>query len=459
MARKNRQVPVLWALILVTALVFVLGLWGCDAFERWMNLSDSDSSSSSQSAQPVQQQSSSSAQPTQQEQSSSSAQPTQQEQSSASAQPTQQEQSSASAQPTQQTQPTQQEQSSQAAATNVSEPNGYLYSQLSGDDREKYRAMLEAYESRTRVDYPGTDVDGMERIHACVMADNPELFYIEGYTYYTRINSAGQVTEISIEGRYSFSAEESASLQKKIDSAVATCLAGAPKGTDDYAKAKYFYEYLAANVTYDHAAEAINESTGVYSEGQTIVESLVNHSSVCTGYARAFQHLLHQMNVPCIIVTGQAHGGAHVWCVAYLDGNWYFVDPTWGDSSILDDNGNPSGAERLDYDYLCVTGDDLSATHALDCSYQVPACTANADNYYVREGLYLSYFDAEAVGAIVRAAAERGDGVARFRCADWGVYDQVFTSLINNGEMYRFIPGDSYVYYKNDAMCTVAVCF
>lgn len=334
----------------------------------------------------------------------------------------------------------------------------YAYAQLSADDRERYLILLDAFQSREPRAYPETDMDDLARLRDCVLADHPELFYISGVSIQTTSNrGSGLVTGVMVEGQYAFTAEEAAALQPQIEAAAGECLAGMPEGLDDYGKAKYLYEYLARTVEYDQGVSAGVASVEGESSGQTIVDALVYHRSVCAGYARAYQYLLKQVGVPCTYVTGQAAGENHAWCVTFLDGNWYHVDPTWGDPQFLGDDGVAADLGRVNYDYLCVTDADIATTHALACPYPLPTCTSMSDNYYVREDLYLTAPDVEWAGSIVERAVANGEAQARFRCADRDIYDQVVAELFAGQMIYRFIPGNSCRYLLGDELCTVEV--
>lgn len=354
--------------------------------------------------------------------------------------------------------PDQETEGDQASLAGEREQYWYAYSQLDSDaDREKYLVLLDAFQSREKRTYPETDMDDLSRMRDCVIADHPELFYVNGAQITTTTNSmTGLVTNVTVEGQYTFSEEEVETLQAQIDEEVTTCMAGLSDDADDYAKAKYFYEYLTANVQYDHAATRGEGALGA-SSGQTIADALAAHSAVCAGYAHAYQYLLGQVGVPCVYVTGTAKSGPHAWCEVFLDGYWYHVDPTWGDPQFFSEEGGAVDAELINYDYLCVTDDDIAATHVSDCAYPLPVCMATADNYYVREGLFLTEGDVDAAGAIVQSAVAHGDEAARFRCANDEAYNQIAQALFDGGQIYRFIPGTSCSYVLNDAMRTVEV--
>lgn len=72
---------------------------------------------------------------------------------------------------------------------------------------------------------------------------------------------------------------------------------------------------------------------------------------------------------------------------------------------------NGSGKEELpeiNYDYLCVTTQELLRTHRIESVVAMPECTATQANYYVREGVYFTSYDAEQMQSIFdRAWASR----------------------------------------------------
>ena len=203
--------------------------------------------------------------------------------------------------------------------------------------------------------------------------------------------------------------EQAGAAQSQIDAVVAEFLATIPEGADDYTKAKLAYDYIVERASYDHgAAASLNWYDGEgRAPGQTIDDVFLRSSAVCAGYSSAYQYLLQLMGIQCVQVRGVADGVGHAWCIAQLDGAYYQIDPTWGDPQFLDEEFNV-GDDYVNYEYLAITTDDISATHMADGTFAIPLCASTEDNYFVREGLLFDWADAGRFGQLVSDAEATG---------------------------------------------------
>jgi len=112
---------------------------------------------------------------------------------------------------------------------------------------------------------------------------------------------------------------------------------------------------------------------------QSAYSCIVGGSTVCSGYARAFQYLMRELGVPTYYVMGQSllsdDNGAHAWNIVMLNGNAYDVDVTW-DDVLWDDMGAPAHA------YFNVTDSRISSTHSRDeISNLLPDCVSDDLSY------------------------------------------------------------------------------
>lgn len=312
--------------------------------------------------------------------------------------------------------------------------NAYSYGKLPEEEKQIYIEILwTLQELRENVLLSGTDSERIRDIFQCVLNDHPEIFYVQGYTY-TQYTLGNVLKKITFTGTYTLNKDEIVHAQEQINNYVNQCLAGLPESADDYEKVKYIYEYLIDHTEYDALAP----------DNQNICSVFLNGKSVCQGYAKATQYLLQQVGVPAALVLGRvAEGEGHAWNLAAIDGIWYYVDTTWGDASYQASGGMSSFPEKkiptINYDYLCVTTEQLSKTHLIENVVEVPECTSLDANYYVREGLYITVLDEEQLKRIFKEGYEKGNTYVTLKCASETVYNQLQELLIDHQGIFRYL--------------------
>ncbi|MCM1123322.1 MAG: hypothetical protein NC416_12135 [Eubacterium sp.] len=326
------------------------------------------------------------------------------------------------------------------------EEKGYAYSMLSEQEQVLYLEIRDAL-VQFEEDVKLSSYDKSEISHAfqCVLNDHPEIFYVDGYTY-TEYTLGDILKKITFTGTYCFDQEEIQRKQAEIDNYVNQCLADMPDGADDYTKVKYIYEYLIHHTEYDAAAKDNQNICSVFIEGR----------SVCQGYAKATQYLLDKAGIFATLVLGKVVGGeGHAWNLVRIDGQYYYVDTTWGDASYQAVGGTAHyPGERIptiNYDYLCVSTEQMNLTHTLDNVVELPACDSMEHNYYVREGLYFTEWDEERVERVFKEEYEKGSAYVTLKCANYDVYRQMQEALIERQEIFRYLDcPDGVVSYSDD---------
>lgn len=290
--------------------------------------------------------------------------------------------------------------------------------------------------------------EDIDRIFQCVLNDHPELFYVEGYSY-TRYTRGERITAVVFSGAYSIDRETAESRREEIEAAAAEILSGIAGDADQYTRVKYVYDTIIRETDYDPSAP----------DNQNVYSVFVNHRSVCQGYAKATQYLLNRLGVECTLVLGtvETEEGqeGHAWNLVRVDGNYYYVDATWGDASYsLQGGGTPENMDipEINYDYLNVTTAELLRSHTLGGNVPMPQCIATDANYFSREGALFTSYDKDQMQALFdRARAENRDDVT-VKCTDRECYLEILTELVENHEIFRYLGGtDSTVAYaQND---------
>lgn len=312
--------------------------------------------------------------------------------------------------------------------------DAYAYNQLTKEEQNVYLEILfSLLEFEENVELSSLDNNVISRIFQCVLNDHPEIFYVSGYSY-TQYTLADIPKKLTFTGTYNMDREEVDKKQILIKNYVNRCLAGIPEDADEYEKVKYIYEYLIENTEYDASVKDNQNICSVFTDGR----------SVCQGYAKATQYLLQQAGICAELVLGRVSSGeGHAWNLVKIDGNWYYVDTTWGDASYRTENGEEVFPEQkvpaINYDYLCVTTAQIDVTHIIDNIVEMPQCTSMEANYYVREGLYFTEVDEEKLTQIFNDGYDKGSAYVTLKCASKEVYDEMYEKLINNQEIFHYL--------------------
>lgn len=322
----------------------------------------------------------------------------------------------------------------------------YAFCRLSEEEQEVYLEILEALlQFKENVKLSSCDKELISRVFQCVLNDHPEIFYVDGYSY-TEYTLGSILKKITFTGSYRFSPEEVVEKQRQIDSYVNQCLAGMPENADEYEKVKYVYEYLIHHTDYDAAAK----------DSQNICSVFLEQKSVCQGYAKATQYLLNRAGVFATLVLGRVVGGeGHAWNLVRIDGEYYYVDTTWGDASYQAVGGGDYPVEKIptiNYDYLCVTTEQMEQTHTRENVVEMPECTSMDANFYVREGVYFTDFDEEKIEKIFTDSYERGDTYVTLKCEGPDIYRKMQETLIGEQGVFRYLdcPDKAVSYVENE---------
>lgn len=332
---------------------------------------------------------------------------------------------------------------------------GYSYEQLPEGEQLWYTDIAAALGSMTDKQKLseegfrlGATEDCVDKIFQCVLSDHPELFYVEGYTY-TKYTKGDKIVAIEFSGTYEMDKEKACTRRAEMEAAVEPILAKLNTFTDDYDKIKYAYETIVLETEYNEASE----------DNQNIYSVFVGHASVCQGYAKAFQYLMNRTGILCSLVQGKVKesGDGHAWNLVKSNGDFYYVDATWGDIFFNNDE-DADGQNKISYDYLCVTSKQLFETHESNALFDLPDCVAQKDNYFVRENAFFTEYDTEKMDALMEQAWSEGRQSVALRCSDRACYETMCKALLDDREIFDYLRGygiSTFVYSTDDKQLTM----
>lgn len=271
----------------------------------------------------------------------------------------------------------------------------YYYDRLPYIEREGYCCIYNAlmdYHSYVKMPEGLTEND-LSRLFRFVYYDHPEIFWIEDGTF-----------QISKDGIY-FACEASYSDAQieEIQMACKSYLQGVqetvPVTSSDYDIAIGIYDYIIKDIDYDKV-----------DADQTLVSAVQNHVAVCAGYTRLYQYLLQNYGIESTAITGLANTGEpHMWNTAYLDGGYYYTDITTGEVNTV--------GHVLTQKIIILKKDGINYTS------------------YDKEKLQTQF--------------EKGLPVT-IRCSNNSVYALMVQRLVEQKEVFAFLPDEEMLYETND---------
>ncbi len=329
----------------------------------------------------------------------------------------------------------------------------YAFSCLTDEEQTLYTEILGILMNQEEDgELSSLDIQEIDRVFQCVLLDHPEIFYTDGYTY-TQYTMADQVVKITFSGSYLFTTDEVKNMQAQIEMEANKDLAQLPEDATDYEKVKYIYETIIQNTEYDVGAE----------NNQNISSVFLNQKSVCQGYAKAIQFLLEKVKIPSVLVIGTVIGGeGHAWNLVQIDGAYYYVDATWGDAFYLFESPDyayvADKVPPINYDYLCVTTDQINITHTIDTVVPMPRCVSMDANYYVMEGAYFESADPAKMEALFQKSYEAEEEMVTLKCATADVYEQIKQMLLDEQGIFQYIKSEdgTVAYTDSDEQCSIS---
>ena len=214
----------------------------------------------------------------------------------------------------------------------------YHYRRLSPSSKNAYKAIVAAarkFSSCAVIDC----VENVKAVIDAVKNDNPQLFYINWYTIFYKIEFRGYKTIIYFD--YIMGRREALAYWKKsVEFAPTFC------GRTDYETIKNVHDYIASCTRYD---QEIVDNNGFRINDHNMIGPIYEGLAVCEGISRAAQFLLKELNVECTYQNGYVNdgytSGYHAWNLVRVDGKIKKMDITW---DLADDSG------RISYRYFCV---------------------------------------------------------------------------------------------------------
>lgn len=337
----------------------------------------------------------------------------------------------------------------------------YAYGLLSDAEKQLYDRVVDAMSGHEPkvADTAGFGIgkDRFAAIMSYISYDHPEIFWFANYKYSYSLETS-VVNDIDL--LYNMTKEEAAKRQEQIDLSIGAFLSCVTDEMSDFEVVLKIYENIIKLIDYDTIGLERQKRERAKSDEEdlrpddlrSIYGVFVNKKAVCAGYARATQYLLNMLGIECAYYSN----GEHAWNIVRLEGDYYHLDTTWGDSSNTKPDKNVS--DDISYDCFCITTEELSRLkeHQFDPEYPAPECVADACNYYTRFKLVFDRYDPDRVRDTAMSLITHGMTTVALKCADDEVYQTMVRELI---EGHKFVDILQYINLKSDVRVASAFSY
>ncbi len=288
--------------------------------------------------------------------------------------------------------------------------DGYYFSLLTDEEQELYKYIaayyLCYYDTIDIADKAeGMDVATVTKVRRYILLDYPEIFWFNEESSYNKIETEDGEKIVSINTSLTYTLEEIESYKEELEIIEENINQHISDCETDYEKAVGVYEYMILNCQYNYDAYEIIVSSADYTleveESSSIIGSLINGSAVCSGIAKGYLYILNNLEINTISALGISDGYGHEWNMILLDGEYYNVDCTNGNSvseSISED--------RIIYNFFGMTTEQYSTIATLDETIEYPDCTATKYNYYAYNGVMFEIYEYNEIDSIMGNAIE-----------------------------------------------------
>jgi transglutaminase-like putative cysteine protease len=303
-------------------------------------------------------------------------------------------------------------------------PHKYYFNRLGNKEKQAYNNILTEIEAMpATIEIPSLTQTELNSVFEALLYDNPYLFFLDrSCTITTRgVKSYFNAEYVMSTAEY---AEKKRVLEGIADEIIASIGTREPFETE-----LFIHDYIIDNSRYAFSGTA-NESNayGV----------LVENSAACEGYAKAAKLLLDLAGIECYVISGMARNyqdsyESHMWNIVKINGDYYHLDTTWDDPVTL---GKEDISDPI-YTYFNITDSEIKKTHK-DFS-TLNACTATAENYFVKRNLFFTGYNDSTKNSIavgIAAAADAGRSSLEIKFGSSSVYQKALKELFKNQQIY-----------------------
>lgn len=223
-------------------------------------------------------------------------------------------------------------------------------------------------------------IDLVFKIYQNIYCRHPEYFYLNGSinASYSISGVDGDLETMTIKPEYwpemaNMSSAKLDLMTGEINQQVDKIAASVRQQTTvPWQQLQLIHDSLIQGITYDLTLDQANNQ--VYS-------ALIEKSTMCQGYAQAFQLIGQQLGFEIVLAIGEAAGIGHAWDIVSLNDQYYHIDVTFDDPT-------PDGGAGAPVQHIhLLRSDKMMRESHIWIAEDFPACPEDGAQFYREQNL------------------------------------------------------------------------
>lgn len=321
-----------------------------------------------------------------------------------------------------------------------------LYESLGTEDKQLYlnicSAVMQFKDSAAIAVYDNKedlekDLETIESLYRQIFFEQSEIFWVDPYSISLEYTESLGGYKLFIKPNYLVASKDVSEMKRDLNEVLEDIANQAKAKENLFESLLFVHDYILEKAEYDYA---LAESDDYNTTRINAYGCLLEGKTICSGYTLAFDAVLKRMGIECgaefnnysrfSLIDG------HVWNYCKLEGDYYYFDLTWDDTSFDSDTYKPYF--DFGYTYFGVNREELASTnYFMTEDAPTPDCNGTKFNYYAYRGLNLSEYTKEAAEAALKA--QEGQSFAVMRFDSYGELLKAQTDLIEDGEIFSIL--------------------
>lgn len=305
------------------------------------------------------------------------------------------------------------------------------------DDYDRLYGAMKNSEFKVRLNCSPTEV---ESIFDAVSFDHPELFWAD-YDYSSLPMENDTYTIVY--PTYTYEGADIEAAQKRVDDVVNPLIEELEALPDDYEKVRQVYDFIIDRTEYiDHEKN-----------NQNMLSVLLDGEAVCAGYSKSMKYILDKLQIPNAIIlvkVTKEPDEYHVVNMVEMDGEYYYLDPTFGDIKVEKSYAN------YRYAYFGMTSEEMLNIYTPQQEYK--ETKAIKDSYFYREDAYMESYDEDKIISIIRNNLKDPNPCLFIKCKNKDIYQQTKKTMDSQHifDLFQaagYTPSQFQYYYLDENYC------